>query len=221
MRSKRQRREWVTATEILHYLIEIATVKLRQKDDETIDESDRTNALLAVQRYLVRKGFKLKRSKSLMNNLNHIALRNEYVRELLANCTKPNGQRLREKYEEEIYMYLHYQNLMTRCSTQNDMFEKPLRMQRKDRRYCFLFAIHWSHVIDGAMHSASFFRNGAWFLSHHTKRGSLGGYHPNFNSKNFVEWLRDMLLPNLTSLSITIIDNASYLKAKPSDTPKD
>ena len=78
VRSKRQKRERVTVVDILNYFVAANIIEIRYKKDGTIDKTDRLNATRAVQRYLLRKGFRCgKRTGCIRNNSNHTALHNE------------------------------------------------------------------------------------------------------------------------------------------------
>lgn len=91
------------------------------------------------------------------------------------------------------------------------IFEKQ---PNKGCRYCFASAIQgpdprvetpvFPHQQAGIIPGVT------WIFCPQKKKSHQGDYHKVFNGKNFVNWWKEILLPNLTQPSVIILDNAKY-----------
>lgn len=216
VRQKRLNRERVTATEVLHFLHENNLISVKTHSSGDFDERDYANALRAVQRLLRRNGFQRgPKTGAVRINPNHVAARNRYLRILLENRALPPNLRLTEVYSDESYLHHHHRldyHTLYHPLDKNYTEAKP---PRKGKRVCFVAAIRGG----GRSHNASLVPGSFWMFTPTNASHHKGDYHRVFNSVNYVEWFRTCLLPNLESPSLIIIDNASYHKRKPADTP--
>lgn len=148
-------------------------------------------------------------------NPRHVTARNEYLRKLLENRSLPPNCRRTEVYSDESYLHHHHRNdaySLYHSEDKNAVESKP---PRKGKRVCFVAAIRGpGHNAESGLVPGSFWCFTPTNSAHHS-----GDYHSAFNSVNYINWVKSQLLPNLLDPSILIIDNASYHKRQPADTP--
>ena len=213
VQQKRINRKKVTATEVLGYFIERENINIRTESSGIPDAKDYKAALRSTQRYLTRNGFQRgKRSGAVQINPKHIAWRNNYMRIILENRSKPAAQRLQEVYSDESYIHHHHRNDKDNLYHPNNEHEG--KGPHKGRRFCFVAAIFGN----GKQNRFGLVPGSVWIFCPNRKDDHLGDYHKVFNSYNYTEWFRHQLLPNLHEPSLIIIDNAKYHKTKPSRT---
>lgn len=172
---------------------------------------------LTVQRNLRRHGFHpckcIGRRTNLAEKLTLVKMRRTYLQKLHQNQQMPEGQRLQEVYIDESYVHHHHRHSIS-YALESSTSPTPVDEHRlcrissgKGRRYCFVAA----GTEDGWVHDS---------VVIFTAQSSHGDYHGNFNGAMFLKWFSEKLLPNLHRPSLIILDNASYHKSLPADTPK-
>jgi transposase len=173
----------------------------------------------------------------------HVALhRDIFLKKFFANRSLPKETRKREVYLDESYIHQHYHKCDDSCWDPND--EQDLQIGKRPAKgncYCFLCAIQGPdpRVFDEQntytkeekevakevlstlqpKERGGVVEGSVWAFCPQQKKMHKGDYHKVFNAKNFTQWWKDQLLPNLTQPCIIIMDNASYHKAYPDDFP--
>lgn len=97
-------------------------------------------------------------------------------------------------YLDETYIHVNYK---PKKSWQSPSSSKMVTNISKGKRF----------IIVHAGTEAGFIENGLLVFSSKSKSAD---YHDEMNAENFAKWVREKLLPNLTTPSVIIMDNASY-----------
>ena len=206
VQNKRANRECVTATNVLHYMIEKNYISVKSMNSKQYDAKDCTSAKRSVQRYLKRMGFKRGYRKGTVEiNPQYIAQRNYYLRELFTNRCKVEHERLLEAYTDESYVH-HHHRIDHMCLHHPDTDENSDKAPRKGRRISFVAAI----CNGGHSMPAGLIPGTVWHFTPKNSRDHKGDYHKVFNAPNYFEWFESQLLPNLYQPSLIILDNAEY-----------
>ena len=113
-------------------------------------------------------------------NPEHVAQRNDYIRNLLANRSKPHNERPLEVYTDESYVHHHHR--IDHCSLYHpDGPESIGKAPRKGRRICFVVTIcnQGTH-----MHAGSINRS-VWHFLPKSAKDHKGDYHKVFNAEDY------------------------------------
>jgi len=129
--------------------------------------------------------------------------------ELFQNRSAPKKNQYREVFLDESYIHEHYHRLEESIWDPNDDQDLQCKLPHKGQRYCFIAAIQGPHPQNMKKDPAGMVPGSLWYFCPN-KKAQKGDYHKAFNGSNFLEWWHTHLLPNLTSKSIIIMDNAKY-----------
>ena len=145
--------------------------------------------------------------------------KHNYLKSFQENRNAPPEERRREVYMDESYIHEHYhRNDDSLWDPNDDQDVQHKKAPAKGRRYCFAAAIQgpsWKSIgTSGGLVPGSL-----WKFCPQKKGGHQGDYHKVFDSKNFLTWWKDQLLPNLTEPCVIMLDNASYHCCRHPDTP--
>lgn len=185
-----------------------------------LEEKDRQNILRALRSYLLRKQFRFGRcTDKIQLNRNHDVLRARYFRILKNNRALAVNEQRREVFVDESYLHHHHSSFGDSLWDPFDTNDVLKRMQHKGARYCICAAIQ-RQSIQSEDELCGLVPNTVWIFAPKTSGEQSCDYHKNFKAQNFKNWWKTQLLPNLSETSIICIDNATYHKALPEDTPK-
>jgi len=216
VREKRKYRERVTAVQVMDFLTE---TKVNGKSLLVVDRDDIKSynaAIRGVQRLLLRLGYQRgKRTGNIIPNAANLLQREEYLLRFFDNRSKPPGERLREVYTDESYVYLYHNHSDQSVWDPEDKLDLRIGKDRNTgRRFCFCTAIQGPSLLNENAslpeQQAGIVPNSLWLWSPDQKGASHGDYHKFFNGGNYVKWWKEQLLPNLREPSIIITDNAAY-----------
>lgn len=227
VRSKRMRRERVTARQVMDMLVEKRWLMVKKDAEGRADKTSFASAYRCVRRFLSRLGFRRgKRSNNIALKESIRVKRCAYLRILRENQKRPDTTRLREVYLDESYIHQHYHRFEDSVWDPNDDQDVQFgKVAGGGRRYCFMAAIQSANprsTIEDRNHQhdlAGVVPNTYWRFCPSRKREQNGDYRKAFNGENFAQWWRERLLPNLTAPSLIIMDNASYHRSLPASTP--
>ena len=103
---------------------------------------DFQTALISVQRYLLRNGFRRgRKSGSIRLSTNHLVWKDSYLRKMTNNRSKPIGERLIEMHTDE--SYVHYHHRVDTYSLYHPDNLPDIKSPHKGRRFCFAAAIRY------------------------------------------------------------------------------
>lgn len=217
VRQKRIDRERVTAREVLLFLLDCNEITIVLGPDGEFETSAYNSAIRATQRFLSRNTFQREKKTGVVRvNPLHVARRNRYLQIILSNRSLPVHQRLTEVYTDESYLHHHHRMDVHSLYHPDDGDCVDAKPPTKGKRVCICAAIRG----EGRTSSAGFVPHSVWCFSPQDPKDHKGDYHKVFHSENYMKWFREQLLPYLTEPSLIILDNASYHKAKPAETPK-
>jgi len=224
VREQRLHKRRVVAKTVLDELVKLGIIVLR--DDGATAYS---SALRAVQRYLVRHGFRRGRKKGAQTIEEEERLRDQrslYLQTLQDNETAPVEKRMRVVDLDESYIHHHYKRHDDSIYDPNDPHYQQPREQHKGKRYCFVAAITAGNlrVEESKQQGADrphLLRSSVYVFLSKNDDGK-GDYHKNFNGTNFIDWFENTLMPSLEDLKPCLIrmDNAAYHFVLPPDAPK-
>jgi transposase len=147
-----------------------------------------------LRKILHKNGFQFKRNKEersiLMENFEISGWRQRYLRTV--HQKRQEGKLI--VYLDETYVH---QNYRPKKSWQGPSTSGVVDKISPGKR----------HIIVHAGSEEGFVPNALLVFSTKSKAAD---YHDDMNSANFLKWLRQMLIPNLTKPSVIVMDNASY-----------
>ena len=241
VRSKRENRERVTATQVMEYLHEEGDIVLPfEEDGETPTKRGYQSALRCTRRWLVKHGYKRgKGTGNLSLKLHIVAARDNYLTKFFENRAKPPEQQKREVYLDESYIHQHYHKNNDSLFDPNDPQGSGCQKQpHKGNRYCFCAAIQGVNPLEyqwtddrehdklylrglTTWHRANILQDSVWVFCPQKKNDHKGDYHKVFKHENFIVWWKEKLLPALGDKPhLIIMDNASYHCKLPDYCPK-
>ena len=101
---------------------------------------------------------------------------------------------MQEAYLDESYIHEHYAQVNGSIyDPADDEFAEP-KGKHKGGRYCFIVSIKGP----GQSSTPGIIPESLWPFCPQNKEHHQADYHKAFNSQNFVRWLREQLIPNLT-----------------------
>ena len=174
----------------------ITTLSIHELIMEREPDANFHRATLA--RMLDRWGFEFgkgKRSQHLKEKDEVIALRQKYLRRIIANRNNNNLSIRSEIYLDESYVNKNHSNDFIWYSGEDGPWIQKLT--GKGERLIIVNAISSQGWVDGAK------------LIFQAKR-KTGDYHGQMNAELFQKWFSEKLLPNILENSLIIMDNASY-----------
>lgn len=216
VREERKLRKRVTATEVLHMLVDKGIVDMEKDSTGNYSKTALWAGQRAVRRFVIRNGYKRGKKKGTITpSPENEAKRDRYLRRLIENRALPPEERKREVYLDESYIHQHYKWKPKEClyDPNDDQDIQVSKAPEKGERYCFLCAIQSASPSPRGRASedtAGMVPMSLWAFSPTRKQDHRGDYHKVFKGPNFIQWWRDQLLPNLNDPSIIIMDNASY-----------
>lgn len=147
-----------------------------------------------LRKILHQNGFQFKRNKEersiLMENFEISGWRQRFLRSI--HKKRQEGKLI--VYLDETYVH---QNYRPKKSWQGPSTSGVVEKISSGKR----------HIIVHAGSEQGFVPNSLLVFSTKSKAAD---YHDDMNSVNFLKWLREMLIPNLTEPSVIVMDNASY-----------
>ena len=211
-------------------LVQKKRLFIQRSADGSYEKADLAAAIRAVQRMLVRLGYRRgKRTDNVKPKTHVVIALQTYLQEYFANRALPSDQRLREVYLDESYIHHHYRRDDDSLYDPND--EQDIQVGKspaKGRRYCFAAAIQGPdpRVVNPndpntpLESKAGLVPGSFWRFCPQSTAQTGDDYHKAFNSTNFIAWWKTQLLPNLKQPSLIIMDNASYHMMRAEGTPK-
>ena len=177
---KRSYLERVTSSEVLHKLIETNIRNVLMNNDGSLNVSDWKAALRCTQQWLAKNGFQRgKRRGCVKMNPEHVERRDQYLKAILTNRSKPVGQRRKEIYTDESYIHYHHRG-------EKDVLHhlpnpKESKAPHKGKRFCFIAVIEYDPNTD----ESKLIPNLYWAFCPTMKEGHTGDYHKVFDSSNY------------------------------------
>jgi transposase len=233
VRGYRLQRKRVTGRQVLDFLVEKGFLVIQHEHTGGYEKESFRTAYRNVRLWMSYNGYKRgKRKGSIRFKDALIVERDLYLRAFFDNRTRcermlsvPVIKGLREVYLDESYIHHHYHRNDDSCWDPNDDQDIQVgKAPAKGNRYCFLAAIQGAdpRVKDPLLpeEKAGMVVGSLWAFCPQRKGDHKGDYHKVFNSKNFIEWWKQQLLPNLKQPSLILMDNAKYHKTYPSSVPK-
>jgi transposase len=217
VRDKRSRREHVTGRQVLDFLIAEEIVHVPKDDFGFYEKKALATAKRATNRWLKKNGYRRGKRSDNIRLKEHVAVKREqYLLEFIGNREKPPDQRYREVYLDESYCHQHHNHHDQSVYNPDDKLDfQEKKSSNRGQRYCFLAAIQGTNprkeiCVDPA-DKARLVPNSVFMFKPSARKDHLGDYHKVFNGKNFIDWFRDQLLPNLGDCPCVIMmDNAAY-----------
>ncbi len=220
VRDQRARKQRVVARHVWDMMRQCGVLDVDEKDARDCASSQR-----AVRRYLEVHGFRRgdKSTAEIGEKSSVLEARSRYLQRLVDNAALPFDQQLRFVDLDESYIHHHYRRHHDSLFDPNDESATEPRGKHKGQRYCFVAGIQGRNPRkrqtdqQDASDRASLIRDSVHIFK---SSSSSGDYHKNFNGKNFCQWFKEKLLPNLKHPSLIRMDNAAYHHTKPENAPK-
>jgi hypothetical protein len=226
VRDKLSRRERVTGKDVLHLFQQMGIIDIPVDANNHPIKKDYNAAYRSVNRWLTREQYRRgKRRFNMVPKQAVILQRRKYLKAFFDNRKKSPGERLREVYLDELYIHQHYNRNNDSIWDENDDQDIQIgRAPAKGQRYCFAAAIQGPNprAVDPTLeiNRAGLVSASEWIFSPQQRELNFGDYHKVFNGKNFIDWWKTHLLPNLIHPSIIMLDNAKYHLVYGDDVPK-
>jgi len=210
VRSKRITRTRVVAKDIMALLAERGHVQVDMNN-----ERDAGACLRAIQGYLVRKGFRRgSPSSSVAFSLTpHVLLaRDNYVKYMITELESSQPRPV--VYMDESFIHHHYTRAKDSIYHPSDSPGDAPKAKHKGQRLCFIAGILSDGPDESHVLGLDIFKGG---------KRQPKDYHGMFDHAYFIKWF-ECLLNQIKALgkenAIIIMDNASYHKGLPLETPK-
>ncbi|RHY18505.1 hypothetical protein DYB32_010369 [Aphanomyces invadans] len=210
VREKRRTRTRVVAKDVMMMLVEGGHIAYNE-----FDSKDTMACLRSVQDYLFSRGFKRghKKGQGQYGLTKEVVLaRDKYIK-----CISRSFELTPHRpvvYLDESYIHHNYARHNDSLYFPDDADDKAPKPKHKGQRLCFIAAILDDGPTSSKLMAKRVFRGG---------RRETKDYHGMFDRAYFVNWFKE-LMDELDLLgkagALIVMDNASYHKTLPSDTPK-